>query len=155
MTSNTTRTDELMSIIEEYGSLCYEAGTHRFHDGHTQCARALLAIRLAVELLHADTRPAPPVHDQEAFWVRIKNLASDAQASEVMTSAAAMLDEQSANAIDAARYRWLRQQHWSDAPMCVVIQPHFAVKLGHDCPAGDRLDDAIDAAMSATAPPAR
>ncbi len=54
MTSNTTRTDELMSIIEEYGSLCYEAGTHRFHDGPTQCARALLAIRLAVEAMADD-----------------------------------------------------------------------------------------------------
>ena len=55
MTSNTTRTDELMSIIEEYGSLCHEAGTHRFHDGATQCARALSAIRLAVESMAADS----------------------------------------------------------------------------------------------------
>ena len=54
MTSNTTRTDELMSIIEEYGSLCYGAGTHRFHAGPTQCARALLAIRLAVEAMADD-----------------------------------------------------------------------------------------------------
>lgn len=54
MTPNPTRTDELMSIIEEYGSLCHEAGTHRFHDGHTHCARALLAIRLAVESMADD-----------------------------------------------------------------------------------------------------
>jgi hypothetical protein len=50
---------------------------------------------------------------------------------------------------DAARYRWLRQQHWNNAPLCVVVQPRQAVKLGHDCPALDRLDEAIDVAMTA------
>jgi hypothetical protein len=50
---------------------------------------------------------------------------------------------------EAARYRWLRQQHWNEAPMCVVMQPRQAVKLGHDCPALDRLDAAIDEAMAA------
>jgi len=49
---------------------------------------------------------------------------------------------------DAARYEWLRRQHWSDASMCVVMKPRSAVRLGHDCPAVDRLDAAIDAAMA-------
>jgi len=53
------------------------------------------------------------------------------------------------DARDAARYRWLRQQHWNEAPMCVVMQPRKAVKLGHDCPALARLDAAIDDAMVA------
>jgi hypothetical protein len=51
------------------------------------------------------------------------------------------------DARDAARYRWLRQQHWDEAPLCVVMRPREAVKLGHDCPALDRLDAAIDQAM--------
>lgn len=50
------------------------------------------------------------------------------------------------DALDAARYRWLREQHWYDAQLCVVAGPKQAVKLGHDCPSGERLDAAIDAA---------
>jgi hypothetical protein len=63
---------------------------------------------------------------------------------------AAMVD---ADARDAARYRWLRQQHWSEAPLCVVVQPRHAVKLGHDCPALERLDAALDEAMAAPGVP--
>lgn len=47
---------------------------------------------------------------------------------------------------DAERYRWLRQQNWNDAALCVVARPKDAVKLGHDCPSMERLDAAIDAA---------
>lgn len=47
-------------------------------------------------------------------------------------------------ASDAERYRWLRLQNWNTSPLCVVVQPKEAVKLGHDCPSGDRLDIAID-----------
>lgn len=50
--------------------------------------------------------------------------------------------------VDAERYRWLRSQHWEEAPMCVVMQPKAAVKLGYDCPSLGRLDVAIDAARS-------
>lgn len=51
---------------------------------------------------------------------------------------------------DAARYRWLREQHWNEAPpLCVVTRPKQAVRLGHDCPTLDRLDAAVDAAMGA------
>jgi len=48
---------------------------------------------------------------------------------------------------DALRYRFLRELHWSDGPMCVAMQPKLSVKLGHDCPSHERLDDAIDAAI--------
>lgn len=51
---------------------------------------------------------------------------------------------------DAARYRWLRQQNWSDAKFCVVSDPKNAVKLGYSCPSGDLLDNAIDVAMGET-----
>jgi hypothetical protein len=48
---------------------------------------------------------------------------------------------------DALRYRWLRDQDWDTAKMCVVIEPKKNVKLGSDCPSRERLDDAIDKAM--------
>lgn len=48
---------------------------------------------------------------------------------------------------DAARYRWLRIQHWSESEICVVASPKQAVNLGYDCPSTDRLDAAIDAAI--------
>lgn len=44
----------------------------------------------------------------------------------------------------AERYQWLREQHWNDSPMAVVMRPKDAVKLGHECPFGDRLDAYID-----------
>jgi hypothetical protein len=47
---------------------------------------------------------------------------------------------------DAQRYRWLRDQHWSEDTMCVVIHPKRAVKLGESCPSGSMLDVAIDSA---------
>lgn len=47
---------------------------------------------------------------------------------------------------DAARYRWLREQHWSEKGMCVVRQAE-SVRLGSFCPSGEILDAEIDAAM--------
>jgi hypothetical protein len=52
-------------------------------------------------------------------------------------------------AADAARYRWLRAQHWHDGPMCVVVAPKQSVKLGADCPSEERLDALIYAARAA------
>ena len=56
------------------------------------------------------------------------------------------------DARDATRYRWLREQHWNEADMAVVCHPKKSVKLGFDCPSGQRLDEAIDAAMSTAQP---
>ena len=50
--------------------------------------------------------------------------------------------------IDAARYRWLRSQHWNEGKLAVVVDPKDAVKLGQDCPSLDRLDEMIDELMS-------
>lgn len=55
------------------------------------------------------------------------------------------------DAEDAERYRWLREQQWNEADMAVVCHPKKSVKLGFDCPSGQRLDDAIDAALLAHA----
>jgi hypothetical protein len=52
------------------------------------------------------------------------------------------------DARDAARYRWLRKQSWDEGMLCVVAWPRQAVRLGHDCPSLQRLDAAIDAALS-------
>ena len=49
---------------------------------------------------------------------------------------------------DAERYRWLREQHWNEADMAVVCYPKKSVKLGFDCPSGQRLDEALDAAIT-------
>jgi len=49
---------------------------------------------------------------------------------------------------DAERYRWLREQHWSEAEICVVTNPKDAIKLGYYCPSSVRLDSAIDAAIA-------
>jgi hypothetical protein len=53
---------------------------------------------------------------------------------------------------DAERYRWLRQQDWFAGKLCVLRDPKKILTsgsgLGADCPARDRLDAAIDAAMS-------
>lgn len=48
---------------------------------------------------------------------------------------------------DAKRYRFLRNQHWPVAYLAVVVNPKVSVKLGHDCPSGDRLDEQVDGAM--------
>ncbi|MGP5283034.1 hypothetical protein ACTXNJ_17840 [Pseudomonas helleri] len=48
---------------------------------------------------------------------------------------------------DAERYRWLRIADWWRSPVCVIRNPKEQAKLGTDCPSGDRLDAALDAAM--------
>lgn len=45
---------------------------------------------------------------------------------------------------EAERYRKLRAMSWHDSPICVVRNPRNSVKLGYDCPSGDRLDELID-----------
>lgn len=44
-------------------------------------------------------------------------------------------------------YKWLRSQHWNDNTICAVVKPKDAMKLGHDAPSGDRLDQLIREAM--------
>jgi uncharacterized protein YhaN len=48
---------------------------------------------------------------------------------------------------DAARYRWLRSQHWDTGTLAVVANPKSAVKLGGYCPSLEQLDADIDAAI--------
>lgn len=46
--------------------------------------------------------------------------------------------------INAERYEWLRQRHWYDSTMCVVLYPKQAVKLAQTCPSHEMLDAMID-----------
>jgi len=48
----------------------------------------------------------------------------------------------------ARRYAFIRDQHWNEARLCVVVNPKESVRLGHDCPSGERLDAEIDAALT-------
>ena len=48
---------------------------------------------------------------------------------------------------DAERYQWLREADWWRSPVCVIRNPKEQAKLGSDCPSGERLDEAVDAAM--------
>jgi len=45
---------------------------------------------------------------------------------------------------NAARYEWLRSQHWDEGKLCVVMAPKISVKLGSPCPSMGILDETID-----------
>lgn len=49
------------------------------------------------------------------------------------------------DAKDAARYRWLRAQHWIDSTVSVVSAK--SVIPGSECPSYRRLDEWIDRMM--------
>lgn len=67
---------------------------------------------------------------------------------EVLRFAAAIAKaEREAMDMDAARYRWLRAQHWSDNTIAAVRWPRDAIKPSYDAPSGERLDAMIDEAM--------
>lgn len=44
----------------------------------------------------------------------------------------------------AERYRRLRECHWSNSQMCVVMDPKKSILLGSDCPSRELLDAAVD-----------
>jgi len=46
--------------------------------------------------------------------------------------------------LDALRYRWLRDQHWSDGIVTVVNNPKNNVMIGTQCYSGGLLDAFID-----------
>ena len=48
---------------------------------------------------------------------------------------------------DAARYRYLRSQHWTDNTWAVVHHPRQSLQLGSYCPNEHILDADIDAAI--------
>lgn len=66
---------------------------------------------------------------------------------------AALQQQAGGDALDAARYRWLRMRDWFDGPLCVLRNPKKVLTegrgLGADCPSRERLDEAIDAQIAA------
>lgn len=62
---------------------------------------------------------------------------------------ATVLEQLQRMALDAARYRWLREQHWSYNTLAVVSHPKSSVEIGSTCPSEEHLDARIDAAMKA------
>lgn len=45
----------------------------------------------------------------------------------------------------AERYAYLREAHWTESPLAVVVDVPAKVQLlGRDCPSGNRLDEIID-----------
>ncbi len=96
--------------------------------------------------VRADSEAAPWVIEE------IKNLEeqlaiAQADRTKLLDALVVLLDAVKERAEDAKRYRWLRARNWSDSPLSVVRNPKEAVKLGHECPTGERLDNMIDAAM--------
>lgn len=67
---------------------------------------------------------------------------------EIMGERAQLKAENEALRKDAERYRWLRAQHWAISEMAVATYPKESIRLGYDCPFGERLDAQIDAALS-------
>lgn len=83
--------------------------------------------------------------ENERNELRTKNEQLKAQIEMLSTPHTDALDAQRIK--DAARYRWLRKQHWNYSDLVVVTRPRQNVKLGSDMPFEERLDEAIDAAM--------
>lgn len=81
---------------------------------------------------------------REMYWSLLKMVA-DGVAMQPLPTMHVTLDATVER--DAARYRWLRAQHWDSGPLAVVRNPKDAVKLGYEAPSGDRLDAAIDKLM--------
>ena len=95
-------------------------------------------LRVAVEDLTAD----------RDSW-RDQASARAADAVRFMQERDAARAEVEALRADAERYRWLREQHWFDSPICVVVNPKTQLLLGTHCPFGEKLDEKIDAARAA------
>jgi hypothetical protein len=93
-------------------------------------------------VMYAAQEPNPAKHDYRGKTLAMFAYVRDLEAKVRLLSGAGE------DAKDAARYRWLRKQSWDEGMLCVVAWPRQAVRLGHDCPSLQRLDAAIDAALS-------
>lgn len=101
------------------------------------------AIKLAIEALESCT-------DGDYSTGHVINPDFDRTMVEAALAALRAQPDLSELVKNAARYRWLREQHWSDSKFAVVSNPKTAVNLGSICPSRERLDEAIDAAIGET-----
>lgn len=113
---------------------------------------------------HAGSRPVSTAHVPAEVLAALKRMSTPLDES-ILKGATAEADahsmklirdyvlgaepaQSSADAEDAALYRWLRAQNWNESTLFVVAGGRSAVRLGTDCPSGERLDEAIRAARS-------
>ena len=149
--------DQIRSTLLAHGFTIKE-GQSDLKEYVYEAAEALLSLQLATQKLATQPKePAPSQEAEDIYW-KLHSISKCLESSGVLYedqvdgAYGAILDamhlvrRQSQDAEDAARYRWLRTQHWSESYLCVVANPKQAVKLGHDCPIHRRLDTAIDAA---------
>jgi hypothetical protein len=61
-----------------------------------------------------------------------------------LAEAKEQMSRQAANGLDAARYRWLRSQHWEGNKLGVVLRPKDNTRLGSFLPSDTLLDETID-----------
>ena len=124
-------------------------GQLRWHTISDQLTAALAALR---------AQPADPfkkLSDAQVLWLA-ESHGIDVYASNPLAFYADLISttpaqpDHSELVKDAARYRWLREQHWSDSKFAVVSNPKTAVNLGSICPSRELLDEAIDAAIGET-----
>jgi hypothetical protein len=148
--------DERIDAIADFVVKGMEDGLRGFLKswGWRQFARAILAdCRGHVAAASATAQPEP-------VWIQPDHLDKARQAPFLCRVEPAKRDDfvplyaavpppaaQSDEARDAARYRWLRQQFWYGTTIACVVNPRAAIKLGHDCPSLERLDEFIDAAL--------
>ena len=66
------------------------------------------------------------------------------EAARAALSAPVAQTEQQPVLLNARRYETLRAMHWNDGALAVVANPKANVKLGVDCPSGERLDQMLD-----------
>jgi len=97
----------------------------------------------------ADARPVAITNEQ--CW-KLFNAAKEGNAAFSKELDSFFATRDAAPNINEQRYLWLREQHWNESNVAVVLAPKKAVKLGYDCPSGQRLDEIIDAARSAIVP---
>ena len=115
----------------------------------SEIAEAIAALR---------ARPAEPLKklsDAQVLWLA-ESHGIDVYASNPLAFYADLISttpaqpDHSELVKNAARYRWLREQHWSDSKFAVVSNPKTAVNLGSICPSRELLDEAIDAVIRET-----
>lgn len=119
-------------------------------DGHTPGPYYVEHLRIYA----SDTRDVADVRGWG--WLRYRNDGASqmdanarlfAAAPDLLAEVIRLRAEVAALTADAGRYRWLRAQHWSTSPMCVVSRPEKSVRFGCDCPSGHLLDGAIDSEL--------
>lgn len=131
-----TPTDELLALLTAATEGPWEAGYEGEPDDYN--AWYVRGGGKYVATAHAVTFRDPDKHHGADHNARLIVAAINALPS--LLSRLAELEAK------AARYDWLREQKWNTSMLFVVAGGKNNVHLGTDCPMGDRLDAAIDAA---------